>query len=116
MTAPDLEVRMRNWLTSGSMRGVIFNVNSQPVGYTVFGVEPDATVNLRHFFIAREHRRKGVGTAAMNLLVQNVIPPGARVTAVVLARNDAGIKFWASLDFKHYAHVLERRGHGIAQQ
>jgi GNAT superfamily N-acetyltransferase len=112
MNVEELEARMRNWLTSGTMRGVIFEVDSQPVGYTVFGLEADATVNLRHFFIARERRRQGLGTAAMKLLVQNVIPPGARVTVVVLARNEAGIRFWESLDFQDYAHILERRARG----
>jgi GNAT superfamily N-acetyltransferase len=115
MTVQELEVRMRNWLTSGAMRGVIFEVDSRPVGYTVFGIEPDSTVNLRHFFIARDQRRRGLGTAAMNLLVQGILPRGARITVVVLAQNEAGIKFWESLDFKDYAHILERRGHESAQ-
>ena len=91
------------------MRGVIFECNSQAVGYAVFGVEADATVNLRHFFISRDHRRQGIGTAAMKLLVRTILPSDARVTVVVLAHNEAGRKFWESCDFKNYAHILARR-------
>ena len=116
MNAQELEARMRNWLSSGSMRGVIFERDSQPVGYAVFGIEPDGTVNLRHFFISRDHRRQGIGTAAMKLLVEAVLPRGARVTVVVLAHNEAGWKFWESCDFKNYAHILERRATGDAKR
>ena len=110
MNAQELEARMRNWLSSGSMRGVIFERDSQPVGYAVFGVEPDATVNLRHFFISRDHRRQGIGSAAMKLLVQTILPRDARVTVVVLDHNEAGRKFWESFGFKDHAHILERCG------
>ena len=110
MTVQELEARMRGWLSSGSMRGVVFERDFQPVGYAVFGIEPDGTVNLRHFFIAREHRRKGIGRSAMKLLAQDILPPTTRLTVVVLAHNEVGRRFWESCGFTNHAHILERRG------
>lgn len=108
MSTPELEVRMRDWLNSGTYRAVVFQRDGVPVGYALFGVDPDSTIFLRQFFIAREHRRLGIGTAAMNLLLGQVIPRDARITVVVLAHNEAGKKFWASIGFAMHAHIMER--------
>ena len=108
MSAAELEVRMRGWLNSGAYRAVIFRRDSLPVGYALFGLEPDSTIYLRQFFIAREHRRQGIGTAAMNLLIHRVLARDARITVVVLAGNEAGQKFWSSLGFAKHACIMER--------
>ncbi len=110
MSVTELEIRMRGWLNSGSYRAIIFHCDGVPVGYALFAPEPDSTIYLRQFFIAREHRRLGVGTAAMNVLLGNILPPDTRITVVVLAHNEAGQKFWASLGFATHAHILERAG------
>jgi GNAT superfamily N-acetyltransferase len=108
MAVPELEVRMRGWLSGGTFRAVIFLRDSVPVGYALFGLEADSGVYLRQFFICREFRRQRIGTAAMHLLVEKILPPGARLSLVVLAQNEPGRKFWSSLGFEMHAHIMER--------
>ena len=110
MTAIELEARMRGWLAGGTYRAVIFHCDSVPAGYALFGSEPDASIYLRQFFICREHRRKGIGTAAMELLIGRIFPPKALLKVVVLAQNEAAQRFWASLGFHKHALILERPG------
>jgi predicted acetyltransferase len=60
------------------------------------GREKERAVWVRHFFICREHRRKGYGREAANL------PFGALGTGEIglscLTKNEAGQAFWQSFD------------------
>ena len=76
MSQAELEERMARWL-AGDYEAVIFEQNDEPVGYTLFKEEPD-WLYVRQFFIHREHRRKGLGRAAMEWLRENAWGPMLR--------------------------------------
>lgn len=78
MSVAELEERMRDWLASG-YQAVMFEQNDSPVAYALF--KPDEYgVYLRQFFVARLHRRLGIGRDAIRTLVRHVFPRGRRVT------------------------------------
>ncbi len=108
MTEPELAERMRGWLSGGRYRAILFEEGGSPVAYALFRAEPDASIYLRQFFVAREHRRQGVGSQAVATLLGEVFPAGVRVTLDVLAHNDAGASFWAEAGFQRYSVCLER--------
>jgi GNAT superfamily N-acetyltransferase len=63
MTVPQLADRMARWL-GGQYEAVLFEEAGRPVGYALFRREPEH-IYLRHFFVARDCRRRGVGRAAL---------------------------------------------------
>lgn len=107
MTEEELAGRMRDWLSGGAYRALIFERAGVPSAYALFRAEADASIYLRQFFVARECRREGVGTAAIQLLFRDVFPKGARVTVEVLAKNAAGREFWRAAGFTAYSLGLE---------
>jgi GNAT superfamily N-acetyltransferase len=109
MTEEELAGRMRGWIAGGAYRALIFEREGVPSAYALFRVEPDASIYLRHFFVARECRREGIGAAAIRMLFRDVFPPGARVTVEVLAHNAAGREFWQAAGFSAYSLSLERQ-------
>ena len=99
-----LETRMRGWLAN-EYRAVLFENDGRAVGCALF--RPDeAGVYLRHFFIARDRRRQGLGRGAVALLLARVFPRGARVSLQVLNQNAAGLAFWRALGFADSAQTL----------
>ena len=63
---------MHGWLSGGEYRAVLFERDSQPVAYALYRADADASIYLRQFFVAREHRRQGIGVAAIELLVGEI--------------------------------------------
>ena len=101
---PGLEARMRGWLAAGS-RAVIFELDGHGVGYALF--RPDEPgIQLRHFFIARERRRRGLGRQAVVLLRERVLPRECRVSLQVLNHNAVGLAFWRAVGFIDSAQTL----------
>jgi predicted acetyltransferase len=107
MTIPELEQRMLDWLASGEYRAVIFERDSLPLAYTLYRTEEDSSIYLRHFFVSRQHRRQGIGRAAVEMLFREVLPPASRVTVAVLSHNETGRRFWSAVGFRDYALTLE---------
>lgn len=105
MTVPQLETRMRNWLKT-EYRAVLFEQPGEVVAYALYRPEEDATY-LRQFFVRRERRRRGIGLAAMNVLLRNILRPGGRLYLDVLVSNSAGKAFWKAVGFQDYAVTLE---------
>jgi GNAT superfamily N-acetyltransferase len=105
MTVPELEKRMRRWL-GGEYRAVLFEQGREAVAYALYRVAPDG-VYLRQFFVHRQFRRRGIGRAALEILVADVFPPGRRVTVDVLVPNQTAHDFWLALGFRDYAVTLE---------
>ena len=108
MTISELAERMNNWLSGHGYRAVLFEEDGKPAAYALFRTEPDAGIYLRQFFVARVHRRRGVGSQAVATLFREVFPAGARVTLDILAHNEAGANFWAAAGFQRYSVCLER--------
>lgn len=101
---PELRERMAKWL-EGEYRGVIFIVAGETVGYAIYK-EYVEEIYLRHFFIRRNLRRKGLGQAAMALLIQEIWPP-KRLTVEALSRNQTAIAFWRAMGFEEYSICFE---------
>jgi ribosomal protein S18 acetylase RimI-like enzyme len=107
MSLERLEARMRRWLADEDYKALLFQEDGSTVAYTLVSVDED-TSYIRHFFVMHEHRGRGAGRRAMELLLEEIIPPTSRVTLDVLASNQAGRGFWRSVGFRDYAIRLER--------
>jgi ribosomal protein S18 acetylase RimI-like enzyme len=107
MSLEGLEARMRRWLADDDYKALLFQENGATVAYSLISVDED-TSYIRHFFVLHEHRGRGAGRRAMELLLKEIIPPSSRVTLDVLASNEGGRHFWRSVGFRDYAIRLER--------
>src|SRR5205823_3421341 len=67
MTSPELAARMKRWLQS-ECRGVLFEHERNVVAYALYRSDP-GWIYLRQFFVHRNHRRQGIGRAAMEILL-----------------------------------------------
>lgn len=105
MSRAELESRMRTWLSS-EYRAVLFERAGQVVAYALYRDGEWGRVHLRHFFVARSARRQGIGSQAVRLLREAVVPE-KRVLLEVLAHNVAGKAFWLAAGFHEYALMLE---------
>lgn len=99
--------RMRGFLTDG-YAAALGTVDGWPAVYALWRPDPDGGIYLRHFFVAREYRRLGLGRATLAELRTRFWPAGSRLTLDVLAANERGIAFWRSVGFRerHIAMVL----------
>lgn len=101
----ELTERMRAWIAN-EYRAVIFQRESEVLGYALFRERPDE-IYLRQLFIVREQRRKGFGRRAMQILREEVWPKDKRLTVEVLVANEAAVRFWRAVGYKDYALTLE---------
>jgi GNAT superfamily N-acetyltransferase len=112
MDLGQLELRMKNWLDS-IYQAVIFEEYGDTVGYALYRETDDGGegqskgIYLRQFFVAREHRRKGIGTAAFELLRSQLWGDGCRITLETLTGNKAAQAFWQKLSFREYCISYE---------
>jgi GNAT superfamily N-acetyltransferase len=106
MTAAELGARMARWLAA-AYEAVLFEEAGRAVGYALYRRDPEF-VYLRQFFVRAEHRRRGIGRAALEWLRENCWGPGTRVRVEVLIGNAAGVAFWRATGFLDYALTLER--------
>jgi GNAT superfamily N-acetyltransferase len=105
MSLAELEVRMTGWL-AGEYCAVLFEESDAAAGYALFRRESEY-VYLRQFFIRPEHRRRGLGRAAIAWLRQHAWAGENRVRVEVLVGNTAGIEFWRAVGFQDYCLTLE---------
>lgn len=105
MSAVELEDRIRNWLVN-EYQASIFMVGGSTAGYALYKHEDDWTY-LRQFFILPELRRRGLGRAAMQWLIQNPWRNAFRIRLDVLVGNTDGILFWRSVGFQDYCISME---------
>jgi predicted acetyltransferase len=105
MSISELEQRMRGWLAS-EYAAVIFEKNGAVVAYALYREQPEE-IYLRQLFVARNHRRKGVGRQAVEILRAKIWPANKRLTVDVLVQNTVAIAFWRSVGYKDYCLALE---------
>lgn len=105
MTVVQIEERMRGFL-AGEYTAIIFEVESDPVGYALYR-EEHRDIYLRQFFIRRDHRREGLGRQAMMILRDKIWPRDRRLTLEVLTVNESGIAFWRSVGYREYCLTME---------
>lgn len=104
LTGGELEKRMRGWL-AGEYQAVLFIDEPAPVGYALF--RPDEHgIYLRQFYVERGRRRQGIGRKAIELLRQEIWPPGTRITLEVLVGNQPAQAFWRAMGFTDYALTM----------
>lgn len=105
MTPPELEQRMRAWL-SGEYRAVIYEDAGEVVAYVLFR-EQAQEIYLRQLFVVRHRRSQGIGHRAVDILRSQVWPKGKRLTVEVLVANQRAVSFWRSVGYRDYALSLE---------
>ena len=105
MTVPELEQRMRDWL-SGEYRAVIFEEDGHVVAYALYREQLDL-IYLRQLFVVAHRRRQGLGRCAIEILRSQIWPKDRRLTVDVLVANQAGVAFWRSVGYTDYALSLE---------
>src|SRR5438445_433045 len=76
----------------------IFVCDSVDTGYALYR-ELREFVHLRQFYIASEHRRRGIGAAALGALREREFPAGKRVLVEAMSWNAAALAFWRSCGF-----------------
>ncbi|MGO4185507.1 N-acetyltransferase family protein [Paenibacillus sp. TAF43_2] len=107
MTLAQLEDRFLGWLSS-DWEISLFEKDSAILGYAVYQISADvfypeeSNVYLRQYYIARQQRSHGYGSAVLKQLVRDSFPSGAKVTIDVLASNPRGQQFWTSCGFEPY--------------
>ncbi len=108
MTVPELEQRMKSWLTSEYF-AVIFEDAGAVVAYALYREQPEE-IYLRQLFVVRHRRRQGTGRQAMEILRSHIWPKNKRLTVGVLVQNTAAIAFWRAVGYKDYSLTLEILG------
>jgi predicted acetyltransferase len=105
MTEPELEQRMRGWL-SGEYSAVIFDHAGDDVAYALYREQPEL-IYLRQLFVVRHRRRQGLGRQAIEILRSQVWPKDRRLTVDVLVSNQSSVAFWRSVGYTDYSLSLE---------
>ncbi len=101
----ELETRMRSML-DGDYTATLFEWDGRLVAYAVWRVEPN-WIYLRQFFVARDYRRRGIGSRAVHRLTGEIWPPGKRIRVNVLIGNQPALEFWRTVGFVDYLVTLE---------
>lgn len=107
MSLERLEARMLRWIRDDEYRAILFQEDDATVAYALVSLDEDSAF-IRHFFVLKQHRGRGVGRRAIDILFARVIPAGFRTTLDVLASNQGGHRFWRSVGFTDYAIRMER--------
>ena len=105
MTVPELEQRMRSWL-SGEYRAVVYEDAGEVVAYALFR-EQEQEIYLRQLFVVRHCRNQGIGRRAVEILRSQVWPKNKRLTVEVLTANKRAVSFWRSVGYADYSLSLE---------
>ncbi len=114
LSIEQLASRMSLWLVS-EYRATVFTLAEKVVGYALFRQEPDH-IYIRQFFVVSEHRRKGLGRAAVEWLRCHEWAGTPRVRLDVLVGNGHGIAFWRALGFTDYCLTMEATGGSLAYE
>lgn len=105
MTVPELEQRMKDWLTS-EYAAVICEDGPEVVAYALYREQPEE-IYLRELFVVRNRRRQGIGRQAFEILRSKIWPNNKRLTVEVLVQNTAAVAFWRAVGYKDYCLTLE---------
>ncbi len=100
--------RARDWLTTGRYEAAIAEAGTEPVGYVVWRRDPDyGDVYVRQFFVARDHRSRGLGRALFEEAAREFWD-GEVLRLDVYDSNPRGGAFWESLGFVAYSRLMCR--------
>jgi GNAT superfamily N-acetyltransferase len=105
MTVPELEHRMRGWI-SGEYRAIVYEDAGEIVAYALFREQAEE-IYLRQLFVVPHRRSQGIGRRAVEILRSQVWPKTKRLTVEVLVANKRAVSFWRSVGYADYALSLE---------
>ena len=114
MSPAQLEQRMTDWI-GANWHVVVFEQQGEPAGYALYDCRTDeydpsqTVVYLRHFFIKRKRRNRGVGRRALNLLSSELFQDAVSVELDVLEQNARARSFWESVGFQPYCTSMRLR-------
>ncbi|MDA3852545.1 MAG: GNAT family N-acetyltransferase [Spirochaetaceae bacterium] len=100
---PELLKRWDSFLSQDKFGVFLFKESQEIVGYAVVHLE-DSPPYLRHFFIHRDHRRKGLGTRCFWALLDHI--KTETIDLDVMTWNTRGQAFWKSLGFKERCRMM----------
>ena len=103
MTHEQFVERMTNWLQDG-YRSCLACQNGHTVGYCLFRETP-RHYQLRHLFVVRERRRRGIGTALLDWMYAHVWS-GKPVLLEVFSHNAPAVAFYRAYGFRLRSTVL----------
>ncbi len=101
-----LFLRMRDWLASGEYRAHFFVNDRQVVGYCLTR-RGTARAHVRQFYIEPGHRRRGLGSLAVRLLLENHLGDMDVVYLDVHPENHAALAFWRANGFDGFAENMQ---------
>ena len=101
----ELQERMRGWLATDYL-AVIFEYDAEAVAYALYREEAEL-IYLRHFFVQRHWRRRGIGRQALHLLRTQIWPADKRLTVEILCANAAALALFRDFGFRDYSVMLE---------
>jgi GNAT superfamily N-acetyltransferase len=100
--------RMRTWLSQGRYQAALAWAQDEPVAYALWRDDPDyADIFVRQFFVAREHRGRGMGQRLFEQAVRQFWD-GRPLRLDVYDSNPRGAAFWARLGFAPYSRLMRR--------
>lgn len=105
-TIEQLKSRMLEFIES-DYKAYIFEKDGKVKGYALIN-HTSKPLYLRHFFICRECRRDGYGSAAFYKLLDFLETD--RIDIEVMYWNERGYKFWQSLGFKERSIYMRYEG------
>jgi len=111
MNAAELAERARRLIESEGWLIELIIRGREIVGFATYRREPAGPLatqfHLRHFFVARQWRRRGIGREAFRLLLARCTRDEC-VVVDILEANPQGSAFWSSMGFEPYALRMER--------
>jgi len=99
-----LEERLKRSIEQGS-KAYLFIENGQIAGYALVRAQL-SPYYLSYFFICNNMRRKGLGTAAFNLLMDELNTNS--IDLDVFCWNERGQAFWRSLGFEERCIIMRK--------
>ena len=102
MSVSELEKRMDDFLKT-EYDAYFFEADSAIVGYALVK-KSCSPLYLRQFFIGREYRKNHYGTEAFHALLEYLNVDSIDIE--VLSGNEAGNRFWESLEFKEISRYM----------
>jgi RimJ/RimL family protein N-acetyltransferase len=103
----EIERRLREALDNG-VKIFFFIKDGEIVGYSAVKVlvYQHYPPYIWHFFIKKEHRRKGFGTLAIELLMKRLKTDSLDLDVFIW--NEMGRSFWKSLGFRERAIIMRK--------
>ncbi len=106
MNQTQLSRRMKKWL-EGEYTAYLFTEREKIIGYCLYRKEK-GFIYIRHFYIERVNRKRGLGRRAFNKMRKEVWDKTPVLRMDVLVDNRIGLHFWKALGFQDYSLTMER--------